>query len=189
MRRTLLVGLALCALLASRSAPLGAAELAGVTVPDTATAGSQQLVLNGVGVRKKLFIKVYVGALYLPAKESSADAILGADGVRRMVMSFVFGVSKSQMCDAWSEGLEANTPNAPAEVDAAFKTLCSFMEDIPKGNQLVLTYEPGTGTAVEVNGHAKGTLAGKATSDAILRTWIGPNPAPGADFKKAVLGS
>ena len=54
--------------------------------------------------------------------------------------------------------------------------------------QLVLSYAPATGTTVEVNGKSKGTLPGKATSDAIVRTWIGPDPAPGADFKKAVLG-
>jgi hypothetical protein len=62
------------------------------------------------------------------------------------------------------------------------------MEPIPSGNQLVLTYVPGSGTTVEVNGKAKGTLPGKATSDAILATWIGSNPAPGADFKRNVLG-
>jgi hypothetical protein len=47
---------------------------------------------------------------------------------------------------------------------------------------------PGSGTTVEVNGKMKGTLPGKATADAILATWIGPDPAPGQDFKNAVLG-
>ena len=184
MRRTLLAGLALCLL----AAPTSAGELAGVTLPDTATVGEQQLVLNGLGLRKKLFIKIYVGGLYLPAKEANADKILANDAPSRMVMSFLYSVSASQMCDAWNEGLEMNTPNAAADVAAAFKTLCTYMEDIPKGNQLVLSYAPATGTTVEVNGKSKGTLPGKATSDAIVRTWIGPDPAPGADFKKAVLG-
>ena len=69
-----------------------------------------------------------------------------------------------------------------------FQLLCSLMEAIPKGNRLVLTYVPGTGTTVEVNGKAKGTLPGKATADAILATWLGPKPGPGEDFKNAVLG-
>jgi Chalcone isomerase-like len=52
----------------------------------------------------------------------------------------------------------------------------------------VMTYVPGEGTTVEVNGKSKGTLPGKEVADAILATWIGPDPDPGADFKKAVLG-
>jgi hypothetical protein len=62
------------------------------------------------------------------------------------------------------------------------------MEPIDKGKELVLTYVPGQGTIVEVNSVAKGTLPGKATSDAILATWVGPKPGPGDDFKKEVLG-
>jgi hypothetical protein len=62
------------------------------------------------------------------------------------------------------------------------------MEDLPKGQKLVLTYLPGTGTQVEVKGKAKGVLEGKPTADAILATWIGKDPAPGADFKAGVLG-
>jgi hypothetical protein len=113
---------------------------------------------------------------------------MAADAPRRQVMHFLYSVSKSQMCDAWDEGLEDNTKNPSAELKTAFKTLCSWMEPIPKGNRLVLTYLPGQGTTVEVNGKAKGTLPGKATSDAILATWIGPKPGPGEDFKNAVLG-
>jgi len=168
--------------------PALAATVAGVNMEDSVSVGGQTLTLNGAGLRKKFFIKVYVGGLYLPAKQSNAATILASDGTRRQVMHFLYSVSKDQMCDAWEEGLEDNTKNAGADVKAAFKTLCSWMEPIPKGNRLVLTYVPGAGTTVEINGKTKGTLAGKATADAILATWIGPKPGPGEDFKNAVLG-
>jgi chalcone isomerase-like protein len=168
--------------------PAGAGTLAGVPLPDKADVNGQSLVLNGMGLRTKFFIKVYVGGLYLPQKEHAAEKVLGTDAPRRMVMHFLYGVSKSQMCDAWDEGLEDNTPKASAEVKKAFATLCSWMEPIDKGHELVLTYLPGEGTRVEVNGKAKGTLPGKPVADAILATWIGPNPAPGKEFKIAVLG-
>jgi hypothetical protein len=167
---------------------VSAATLADVNLEDKITVNGQPLVLNGLGLRKKFFIKVYVGGLYLQTKSSNPATILAADSPRRMVMSFLYSVSKDQMCDAWSEGLEANTPNASAEVKGAFKTLCSWMEPIPKTNKLVLTYIPGAGTTVEVNGKSKGTLPGKPTADAIVSTWIGPKPAMGDDFKNAVLG-
>ena len=168
--------------------PVFAATVADVKIEDSVAVNGQNLVLNGAGLRKKFFIKVYVGGLYLPAKNGNATAIMASDSPRRQVMHFLYSVSKDQMCDAWKEGLEDNTPNASAEVKGSFKTLCSLMEPIPKGNRLVLTYVPGSGTTVEINGKVKGTLTGKATSDAILATWIGPKPGPGADFKAAVLG-
>ena len=168
--------------------PVGAGTLAGVTLSDRTKVGNIPLVLNGMGLRKKLFIRVYVGGLYLTQKEKSAAKVLGTDSPRRMVLSFIYNVDKEQMCDAWMEGLEDNTPNAQGEVAGNFRTLCTWMDGVEKGQQIVLTYIPGEGTHVEVAGQAKGILSGKATADAILSTWIGPNPGPGDDFKKAVLG-
>jgi Chalcone isomerase-like len=171
--------------------PAAAATLADVTMPDKVDTGGggPSLVLDGLGLRKKLFIKIYVGGLYLVAKEHSAAAVLAADSPRRMALHFLYSVSPKQMCDAWDEGLADNTPSASAEVKAGFKTLCSSMEDIPSGHTLLLTYIPGEGTRVEVNGKAKVTIPGKPVADAILATWIGPKPGPGDDFKKAVLGA
>lgn len=183
MRRTVLaVALTLAA------ATAGAATLAGVNIPDTTDVAGHKLVLNGVGLRKKFVVKVYTGALYLPAKSNNAAAILATDQPRKQVMHFVFDVGKDKIAEAWEEGLEDNTPNASAEVKNNFKTLASWMEEVKDGQEIVLAYVPGTGTTVTVNGKVKGTLAGKATSDAILNTWIGAKPGPGGDFKKAVLG-
>jgi hypothetical protein len=181
--------LAFSTLAVSPAPPAAAATLADVTLPDRADAGGQSLVLDGLALRKKLFIKVYVGGLYLPAKEHSADRVLAGDTPRRMLFHFLYSVSANQMCDAWEDGLKDNTPQAGAEVKAAFHTLCGYMEDIPKGHEMALTYVPGQGTRVEVNGKVKGTIPGKPAADAILATWIGPDPGPGEDFKQAVLGA
>ncbi len=187
--RKLLLGALLTTLALVPAPPAAAATLADVTMPDRVDAGGQALVLDGLGLRKKFFVKVYVGALYLPAKERSPAKVMAADAPRRMAFHFLYGVSAQQMCDAWKEGLADNTPAAGAEVKAGFTALCGYMEEIPKGNEMALTYVPGQGTRVEVNGKAKGTIPGKATADAILATWIGPHPGPGEDFKQAVLGA
>ena len=179
----------LAAALTLTAATAGAANVAGVNLEDRITVNNQQLVLNGGGLRKKFVVKVYVGALYLQAKQGNATTVIATDAPRRQVMHFLYSVTKDQMAEAWREGLADNTPNASPEVKTAFKTLESWMEDVPKGNRIVLTYVPGIGTTVEINGKNKGVLGGKAVSDAILNTWIGPKPGPGGDFKKAVLGA
>ena len=187
--RTLASSLALLTLVSSLAAPASAGTLSGVTLPDRIEVDGRPLVLNGMALRKKFVIKVYAAGLYLPQKEKDARKVLQADEPHRMVLHFLYDVSKEQMCDAWNEGLEANTPNASADVKKAFGTLCGWMEPIDKGNKIVMTYVPGEGTRVEVNGKAKGTLPGPAVADAILATWIGPKPGPGDDFKSGVLGA
>lgn len=164
-------------------------NVAGVRLPSTVQVSGQSLVLNGAALRKKAVFRVYVAGLYLPTKEKNADRIIAADSPRRMVMYFVRNVGAEPICEAWTEGLAANTPNPSAELTAQFQTLCGYMEGVDEREQLVFTYVPGTGTTVEVKGKAKGTIAGKAFADAMLRTWIGDKPGPGIAFKRSVLGS
>lgn len=165
-----------------------AATLAGVTMDDPTTVDGKTLVLNGMGLRSKFFVKVYVAGLYLPAKQKDAAKVFAADEPRRMVMHWTYGVDKATICEGWQEGLAANTPNASAEVKKDFETLCGYMAEAEKGDRFLFTYLPGAGTTVEVKGGAKGTIAGKPFADALLACWIGPKPGPGEEFKKGLLG-
>jgi hypothetical protein len=184
MNRTL-SAVVLCTVLA---APAAAGTLAGMTLPDTVQVDGHTLVLNGLGLRKKFVVKVYVGGLYLPAKTRDAARILGADEPRRGVLHFLYGVSKEQMCEAWDEGLAANTPNASAEVKAGFDRLCSLMADVEKGDEIAFAYLPDRGTEISVRGQSQGTIAGKPFADALFACWLGPKPGPGEEFKQALLG-
>jgi hypothetical protein len=175
------------ALLVGMSSAAWGGELAGVSMPDSVEIGDQTLVLNGMGLRKKAIIKVYVAGLYLTEPMNDAAAILAADSARRTAMEFRFGVSADKMCDAWKEGLENNTPDASAEVQVKFDTLCSYQADMDKGGMMVYTYVPGKGTEVAINDEVKGTIEGKDFADALFACWIGPQP-PGEAFKKGLLG-
>jgi len=192
MTRTTAVPLAaalfvLCAL-TPNSMHAQATEIAGVTVPATVDAGGQSLVLNGAALRKKSIIKVYVAGLYLPAKSQDADAILAADAPRELRMQFVRDVGKDKMCEAWDESLKNNTPGADAQLQAEFKQLCGWMQDLKKGDVMTFSYAPATGTTVDIAGTKKGTIAGKPFADALFKSWIGPKPGPGEGFKTALLG-
>lgn len=175
------------ALIAALCAPALAGSLAGIAFPDGVQVGEKKLVLNGMALRTKLIFKVYVAGLYLPAKESDPGKILAADGPRRMVMHFLRKVESEKISEAWKEGLKANTPNAGPEVKQQFDQLSALMEEMKEGERLQLTYIPGEGTSVEVKGKVKGTIVGKAFADALLACWIGLEPGPGEDFKKALL--
>lgn len=161
----------------------------GVVLPLSISAGGRTLHLNGAALRKKAIFKVYVAALYVANKTNSADAILADDAPRQMEMHFLRGVDKKKICDAWTEGLKDNTPDASAEVKQQFTQLCDLMDDIKDDQAFVFTYVPGEGTTISVAGQEKGKVGDKAFSDAMLRTWIGPKPGPGDGFKKNLLGA
>ncbi|MCU0276198.1 MAG: chalcone isomerase family protein [Acidobacteria bacterium] len=168
--------------------PVIAGTLAGITLPDTIDIDGQQLVLNGMALRKKVIFKVYVAGLYLPAKEKDGVKVLAADEPRCTVMHFLRSVSAKQVNEAWYDGLEANTPGYSAELKKQFDALAALMEGFKDGDKLVFTYKPGSGTEIKVKGNVKGTLGDKAFADALFACWIGKKPGPGEKFKAGLLG-
>jgi len=185
--RKIVISFAVAVFVVSSTFALHAASLAGVTLPDTVQVGSKMLVLNGLGLRKKFMVKVYVGGLYLEQKSSDPSAIIKADATKRVVMQFLRGVSKSQMADAFDESFNNNTPDAKKTMKADIDQLLGALEPVKEGDQMVFTYVPGTGTTLAINGKDKLTIAAPAFGPVLFSVWLGPKP-PTADLKKGMLG-
>ena len=186
MRKTVISLTAVMFVLASML-DLQAGSLAGVTLPDTQQVGNTKLVLNGLGVRTKYMVKVYVAGLYLQQKSSDANAIINADAPKQIVMQFVHGASKSQMSDAFNESFHDNSPEALKAMKPDIDRLLSALDPVKGGDQMVFTYIPGTGTTYTLNGKEKLTITGTAFGPVIFSVWLGPKP-PNADLKKGMLG-
>jgi len=186
MRKTAL-SLAVVVFVVASTFDLHAASLAGVTLPDTVQVGDTKLVLNGLGLRKKFVVKVYVAGLYLEQKSSDPGTILKADAPKRIVMQFLHGVSKNQLADAFNESFDNNAPDARKTMKADIDRLLDALEPVKEGDQMVFTYAPGTGTTFAINGKDKLTIAAPAFGSVIFSVWLGPKP-PNADLKKGMLG-
>lgn len=166
---------------------LRAASLAGVTLPDTVQVGGTTLVLNGLGLRTKFTVKVYVAGLYLQQKSSDSSAIITSDAPKRIVMQFVHSASKQQMTDAFDEGFKDNTPDAERTMKADIDHFLAALEAVKNGDQMAIMYLPGTGTTLDINGTNKLTIAGSAFGQVLFSVWLGPKP-PTTDLKKGMLG-
>lgn len=183
MRRFVLV---LAALLVGL--PAGARELAGVSLPDTITVNGTPLVLNGMGIRKKLWVKVYVGAIYAEQRSSDPAKIITPDTPKQMVMSFLYKeVEAAKLVEGWREGFANNSAAALPALQQRLDTFCALWPAMKSGEKAVMTYIPGTGTEVEINGKVVGVIPGKDFSDALFAVWVGDKP-PTPDFKDGVLG-
>ncbi len=186
-RKTVSTTVAVACLALASISNLYATTLAGVTLPDTVQAAGTTLTLNGLGVRTKFVVKVYVAGLYLDRKSSDPEAIMKFDAPKRIVMQFVHGASKNQMSDAFYDAFKDNTPDAITTMKVEIDRLLAAIEPVKDGDQMVFTYIPGAGTTFAVNGKDKLTIASAAFSHTLFSVWLGPKP-PNASLKKGLLG-
>ena len=134
-------------------------KIGGKNLPDEFNAGDSTLILNGAGLRKKIIIKVYAGALYLMQKSSDAKAIIEADEPMAVKMHFIYkAVSPKKLIDAWNTGFsKSDISNLQEEI----KTFNSyFTENAVKDDIYNIIYVPEEGTSVYMNNELKGTIPG-----------------------------
>lgn len=167
-----------------------ALEVGGVKLEERIKQGNAELVLNGAGIRTKVFFKVYVGALYASQKSSSAAALIDG-GARRMSLTLLRDLDADSLFGALKDGLAAN--HSEAEMTAIKPQVDQLAEIMKKigggktGNVIDLDFT-ADGLAVAFNGEAKGKVAGAAFNKSMLKIWLGDNPVD-SSLKKALLGS
>jgi len=168
---------------------LQALELEGIDLPENLSLEGQELVLNGAGVRKKFFFKLYVGSLYLEEKSQQAEAVVTADSPMAIRLNIISGkINSDNMTEATLEGFDkatrGNTQPLQAEID---QFMAAFEEKIVEGDQFTLLYVPQEGVKVYKNGALATTVAGLAFKRALFGIWLGEEPAQ-KSLKHDMLG-
>ena len=175
--------------LALTGVSVGAVEVADVQVAESAKVGGKALQLNGAGLRSKFFVKVYVGALYLEQKTTDGTAAINMAGPKRVAMHVIYDdLSAEKISEAWLDGFRGN--HSDAELAALTPRITSFNALFPSmttGDVALIDTIPGAGTTVTLNGKALGTIDGDDFGAAVVRIWLGDNPADG-DLKSGMLG-
>jgi hypothetical protein len=179
----------LCLLVASQQ--VAAMDVGGIKVPESIVLqGSETILqLNGAGIRKKFFISVYVGALYLPAKNTDAESIIGDNGPASVDMHILHSeISKDKITAGWEDGLKANLDRS--ELESLRPQLDQFNQmfgTLRKGDIIRIGYQPGTGTGVRINDEWRGVVPGNDFFRALLKIWLGQSPVT-KSLKNAMLG-
>jgi hypothetical protein len=170
---------------------VNALEVSGVQLADSAHLGTSDLVLNGAGLRTKLFFKVYVAALYLTQKQTVANAIIADENPQRVALHMLRNLSDEQLLNAFNEAIAENHTKAEmAELEAPLKQMTDIFQlrkEIKVGDVITLDYLPGSGTQISLNGTVQGTIAGEKFHRALLKIWLGENPAQDS-LKLKLLG-
>ncbi len=160
-------------------------SLSGVQLPRMTTVGGRRLHLNGMSVREKAYIDVYVIGLYLPVPTDRAELAIRRDEPKRLVMHFVYRkVSRNQLVSHWLDAFDM-VPEPELFADRA-AILVSWMRDVKRNDRIVFDYVPGKGTIVTVSDHRKGVIEGADFHRALWSVWLGDNP-PTAKVKRGLL--
>jgi len=187
MRRSLASAAVVLSLLFTAA---NAAEVAGVRLDDQNRLAGSELLLNGAGLRSKLFFKVYVIGIYAPRKTTKAAELIDATEPRRIAMHMLREVDADSLLNALKEGLQQN--HSDSEL-AAMKPQIDRLEAVMRA---IGTARPGdlitldltaAGTAIGFNGQDKGSIAGAGFGAALLKIWLGSKPINEA-LKQALLG-
>jgi hypothetical protein len=170
---------------------VNAAEVAGVQIEDKTRVGSSDLVLNGAGLRKRVFFQVYAIGLYLPQKTQNPAAVLEQPGPKRVAIHMLRDVSADAFTEALADGIRANHSEADMKaLEPRVKQLGAIMAEIKeakKGMAIALDWD-GKQTQLQVQGKPAGQpIPGEDFYRALLRIWLGDKPVQD-DLKKALLG-
>ena len=183
--------LALALLLPGAAAP--AAEVEGVKLPERIqiAADGPELVLNGAGVRVRLIFKIYVAALYLPARTDNGEAILRDDRPSRLFLQMLRHLTAEQLTSSINDALRetlTSEQRLPLEPRLKkFNAIFDALHELKAGVQIAIDYLPQLGTIIRINGEEKERIPGADFNQALLRIWIGDRPRD-PQLRKAMLG-
>jgi hypothetical protein len=169
-----------------------AVEIAGVKLESTTKVGNAELNLNGAGLRTKVFFKVYVIGLYLPAKATTGAEVVSQKGSKRAHLALVRDVGPEDFSDALIDGLKNNSSEAEfaalkPRVDQ-FRQAIVAAGEVKSGSVVHLDYLPEAGTRLAISGKQLGKdIPGEDFYNALLRIWIGDKPIQD-NLKEALLG-
>lgn len=190
---SLLGSVALCAaLLVPALSQAATLDVSGVKLEDRVTVAGQPLLLNGAGVRYKAVFKVYTAGLYLGQKADTPEAVLAANGPRRMTITMLRDIDSAELGKLFSRGMEDNMERAAfSKLIPGVLRMSQVFSDHKKlvaGDTFLIDWVPGTGTVLTIKGKIEGEpFKEPEFFNALMRIWLGPKPADW-QLKDALLG-
>lgn len=166
---------------------LNGAVIENVYYADKINKKSVQMELKGTALLKYLVvIKAYVGGFYMESGKPVSSAL--EDVPKRLELSYFVKIEADGFAKATREMIVKNTTKSEFnKIRAKVKLFNSYYKDVKPGDRYAITYVPGKGTTLELNGKSQGIVKGYLFSKALFSIWIGRNPID-KNFRKEILG-
>lgn len=178
----------LAAALVAAAPAAEAKQIEGIRFVPAVSAPDVDLALHGVGVmRWRSVLKVYAAALYLAPGVDPAQAL--GDVPKRLEIEYFYGFDAADFVRVTKETLPRNA-SAPAleAMRPRVEALNALYRDVEAGDRYAITYVPGRGTELSLNGAALGLVPGADLARALFAIWLGEDPLD-ASLKAQLLGA
>lgn len=164
-------------LLAMPSATSARVDVGGAGFEQLLAVGADdRLALQGATVYRYMLFKVYAAGLYLQPGTPTART-LDADTARRLELVYFRDIAAADLERAAWHVLERS--HAAAELERLrprIERLHGWYRDVRAGDRFGLTWLPGRGTTLSLNGEELGTVEGEDFSAAYFGIWLGSSP-------------
>jgi hypothetical protein len=166
--------------------------VSGVKYESEYALGGQKLQLNGAGTRYKAVFKVYTAGLYIGKKANTPEEVFAAPGNKHLAITMLRDIDSNELIKLFSRSIEDNTEKkefskiVPSLI--RMSQMFSDYKNLKPGDTFTIDWLPGTGTIFTIKGKQFGEpFKEPEFFNAMLRIWLGPNPADWK-LKEALLG-
>jgi Chalcone isomerase-like len=167
-------------------------EIEGVTVPRKITFEENELMLNGFGVRSKMWLDVYVQALFLSNLSQDPKNIINGESLMAIRIQIISSlVSSKKLNKSLNKGLLKSVGElGMKKIEPQTKLLEKLLgsQPIKENDFFNLIYNPlDTSIWVYKNDKLEGKIQGEEFKKAFFGIWLSDNPVD-EKLKNALLG-
>ena len=135
-----------------------------------------------------MFFKVYDIALYTK-KNAKIEEVLDAKTIYRLEFRYLRKIDKSIILKSSVKMLAKNlTPDEHVRIRSRLNGLINAYQTVEKGDHSSLTYQPGIGTTLNINGSPIVTIEGEDFARLYFAIWLGELPIS-KNLKRDLIGS
>ena len=155
------------------TSPAYALTIEKVTFADSVTIGGTPVPLHNAALLRYLkFIKAYVAALYLPEGVTTENVL--SDVPKRLEINYLVSIKGPDFGKGAEPTLRLNqTPAELAKLRSRIDRINGIYRDVKPGDRYALTYLPGRGTELALNGTPLTVIEGADFAAAYFGIWLG----------------
>lgn len=159
----------------------------GAIPPPDIEVHGHRLTLRGESLLRVGYVfKVYQARLFVG--ESNATDTVQGDVPKRLEISYLRAIKAEDIIRIGDETLRRQTPADQFDaLQTRLQTINRWYTDVQEGDTYALTYVPGRGCELALNGKSLGVIEGADFARAYFGIWLDPRTTY-KDFRRELLG-